>query len=99
MSAPRRRREPREIPAVVGFQQYARFERIDASHNCQRFYSLSWQPLLWGGVALVRHWGRMGSAGSQRLEGTYPDRQSAQLLAERLIRRRLTRRYELIDWT
>jgi predicted DNA-binding WGR domain protein len=88
-----------EPPAVVGFRHYARFERVDPSQNCQRFYTLSWQPELWGGIALVRHWGRRGNQGSQRLEGSYPDRQSAQGLAERLIRRRLRRRYELVDWT
>ncbi len=88
-----------ELPAVVGFQQYARFERVDQTQNCERFYVLSWQPLLWGGIALVRSWGRIGSQGNQLLEGSYPDRQSAQLLAERLIRRRLQRRYELVAWT
>lgn len=99
MTAVRRPAAPRELPAAVGFQQYVRFERLDYAQNCQRFYALSWQPLLWGGIALVRSWGRLGSQGNQRLEGTYPDRQSAQLLAERLIRRRLQRRYALVDWT
>jgi predicted DNA-binding WGR domain protein len=98
-NAARPRRPATELPGVVRFRQYARFERRDASQNCERFYALSWQPLLWGGIALIRSWGRIGSQGTQRLEGSYPDRQSAQLLAERLIRRRLTRRYELVDWT
>ncbi len=93
-----RRASAVEPPAVVGFRQYARFERIDRAQNCQRFYALSWQPLLWGEIALVRRWGRIGSHGHQRLEGSYPDRQSAQTLAERLIRRRIQRRYELVDW-
>ena len=84
---------------MVGFQQYARFERVDDAANAARFYTLAWQPDLWGDVALVRSWGRIGSQGSRRLEGSYPDRQSAQALAERLIRRRLKRRYALIDWT
>jgi predicted DNA-binding WGR domain protein len=98
-----RARPPRtpacELPAVVTFEQFARFERLDRAQNCERFYVLSWQPLLWGGVALVRQWGRIGSAGSRLLEGAYADRQNAQPLAERLIRRRLQRRYELVDWT
>jgi predicted DNA-binding WGR domain protein len=94
-----RRAAPRELPAVVTFQQFARFERVDHTQNCERFYALSWQPLLWGGVALVRQWGRIGSTGSQLLEGTYHDRQEAQPLAEKLILRRLQRRYELVDWT
>ena len=88
----------RELPAVVDFQAYARFERWDRAQNCERFYTLTWQPLLWGDVALVRNWGRIGRSGSQRLEHIYPDRESAQPLAEKLIRRRIQRRYELVDW-
>ncbi len=56
-----------ETPAVCGFQQFARFERVDHALNCARFYVLSWQPLLWGEIALVRSWGRIGSQGSRRL--------------------------------
>ena len=89
---------PTETPAVAGFQQYARFERIDHTQNCERFYLLSWQPLLWGELALVRCWGRVGTEGQRRLEATYPDRESAQPLVTRLVRRRLKRRYELTDW-
>ncbi|MGI8554631.1 MAG: WGR domain-containing protein [Dehalococcoidia bacterium] len=99
MTAARRQAEPLALPAVVGFQQYARFERLNYAQNCQRFSVLAWQPLLWGDIALVRSWGRLGSQGNQRFEGTYPDRQSAQLLAGRLIRCRLKRRYGLVDWT
>lgn len=61
--------------------------------------TLGWQPLLWGGGALVRTWGRIGTQGQQRLTGSYPDRAAAQSLVERLVRRRLTRRYQLVDWT
>lgn len=93
-----RRTPTRELPAVVGFQQFARFERVDHAQNCERFYALTFQPLLWGGVALVRSWGRIGSSGSRLLEGTYADRQEAQPLAEKLVRRRLQRRYELVAW-
>jgi predicted DNA-binding WGR domain protein len=91
----RARRTLRELPAVVGFQEYARFERVDWTQNAHRFYALSWQPLLWGGGALVRTWGRMGTQGQQRLA----DRREAQALVERLVRRRLTCRYQLVDWT
>ena len=99
MTRTSRARPSGDLPAVVGFQHYARFARVEPSENCQRFYALSWQPLLWGGGALVRSWGRLGTQGQQRLEGAYPDRETAQPLVERLVRRRLTRRYELIDWS
>jgi len=89
----------RELPAVVGFREFARFERADWEQNAHRFYVLSWQPLLWGGGALVRTWGRIGTQGSRCWEGDYPDREAAQPLVERLVRRRLSRRYQLIDWT
>jgi predicted DNA-binding WGR domain protein len=89
MNTLRRRAPIRDLPVVGGFQQYARFERVSAEDNCQRFYALSWQPLLWGGRALVRTWGRIGTQGQQRLEGDYVDRQAAQPLVEHLVRRRL----------
>lgn len=88
---------PHELPAVVGFQQFARFVSLDPDENRQRFYTLTWQPLLWGGGALVRTWGRVGTRGLSKT-AAFPDRASAQPLVERLIRRRLRRRYQLIDW-
>lgn len=57
---------PHELPAVVGFQQFARFVSLDPDENRQRFYTLTWQPLLWGGGALVRTWGRVGTRGPQQ---------------------------------
>ncbi len=90
-------RVARELPTVVGFQQYAQFQSIDCAENRQRFYLVSWQPLLWGGGALVWSWGRLGSRGSSRV-AEFADRNSAQPAVERLIHRRLQRRYELIDW-
>ncbi|MCP3467986.1 WGR domain-containing protein [Bradyrhizobium sp. CCGUVB23] len=37
--------------------------RIDASRNMRRFYTLSIQPTLFGGMSLVRNWGRIGTNG------------------------------------
>jgi predicted DNA-binding WGR domain protein len=56
------------------------------------------QPTLLGDLTLVQTWGRVGTQGQQRREGAYPDRQAAQPLVERLVRRRLTRRYALVAW-
>jgi predicted DNA-binding WGR domain protein len=86
-----------ELPAVVGFCQYARFIRTDPSENRRRFYLVTWQPALFGGGMLVRTWGRIGATGAN-VAMPYPDRQSAQPAIERLIRRRLRRRYELVAW-
>jgi predicted DNA-binding WGR domain protein len=93
-----RRPAPSELPAVVGFQHDARFARRDPAGNVQRFYTLTWQPLRWGGGALVRTWGRVGTHGLSQT-AAFPDRASAQPLVERLIRRRLMRRYALVEWT
>jgi predicted DNA-binding WGR domain protein len=83
---------------VVDFQQYARFERIDRPEHCERFYLLAVQPTLLGDISLVRTWGRIGTQGKS-LSAPFPDRSSAQETVERLVRRRLKRRYELVAWT
>jgi len=98
MTSTRRDTACQELPAVVGFQQYARFERSDPATNRERFYLLAVQPTLLGDVALMRTWGRIGTNG-HRLSSTFPDCVSAQQTVERLIRRRLARRYELVAWT
>ncbi|MFV0303804.1 MAG: WGR domain-containing protein, partial [Paracoccus sp. (in: a-proteobacteria)] len=38
-------------------------KRIDPSLNMLRFYRMSVQPDLFGGVSLVRDWGRIGYRG------------------------------------
>ena len=37
--------------------------RIDPARNMRRFYRLAVQPDLFGGVLLVRQWGRIGAEG------------------------------------
>lgn len=34
----------------------------------QRYYSLSTSPTLFGGAALIREWGRIGSSGRRRID-------------------------------
>ena len=43
-------------------------ERVDPAKNVARYYVLSVEPTLLARKTLVRRWGRMGSAGRQRLE-------------------------------
>ena len=43
-------------------------ERRDASCNMARFYVLAIEPTLFGDMALVREWGRIGSSGRRRLD-------------------------------
>jgi len=73
----------------------ARFVSVDPTKNRSRFYELRLQETLWGGVALVRGWGRLGAPG--RWAATeFPDRAAAQLDVERAVRRRLGRGYRLV---
>ena len=43
-------------------------KRIDPSLNMRRFYRISVQPDLFGGVNLVREWGRIGYRGQMLVE-------------------------------
>jgi len=42
--------------------------RIDPTRNMARFYRLSIEPNLFGGVSLVRTWGRIGAKGRTMIE-------------------------------
>jgi len=42
--------------------------RIDPTRNMARFYRLSIEPNLFGGISLVRTWGRIGGAGRTKIE-------------------------------
>jgi predicted DNA-binding WGR domain protein len=83
-------------PAGAPFTHVARFVSVDPAKRRFRFYELRPQPTLWGGVALVRVWGRLGTPGRWRAS-EYPDRATAQAEVERAVRRRLRRGYYLVD--
>ncbi len=40
--------------------------RIDPACNMARFYALTLEPTLFGEVAVMRHWGRIGSRGRSK---------------------------------
>lgn len=42
-------------------------QRIDATKNMARFYMLSIEPTLFGNISLTRNWGRIGTAGRNRV--------------------------------
>ena len=86
---PDRRRDRRLWRA---FAHAARFVSVDPAEHRSRFYELRLQETLWGGVALVRAWGRLGAPG--RWTATkYPDRKAAGPAVARAVRRRLARGY------
>ena len=43
-------------------------ERVDPEANMYRFYRLRLMPDLFGGVSLLRGWGRIGTQGRHRIE-------------------------------
>ena len=89
--------DPIVVEEVGQFQCRVRFVSLDPAKNRARFYTITWQPALWGGGALLRRWGRLGGSG-RALTTFYDDRASAQESIERLIRRRLQRGYEVVEW-
>ncbi|MBI1622758.1 WGR domain-containing protein [Aquamicrobium zhengzhouense] len=68
--------------------------RIDPAANAYRFYALSLEPTLFGDVALVRRWGRIGTTGRQIIE-LHPDAQAAERAWQAQLKRRTQRGY----WT
>ncbi|MET4296552.1 putative DNA-binding WGR domain protein [Bradyrhizobium sp. LB8.2] len=52
--------------------------RVDVRRNMARYYKLDIQPTLFGECSLVREWGRIGRAGTVRIE-TYSSRGQADI--------------------
>ena len=46
--------DPIAVEQVTGFQCQVRFQSLDPAKNRARFYTITWQPALWGGGAIVR---------------------------------------------
>jgi predicted DNA-binding WGR domain protein len=67
--------------------------RVDPQANMARFYTLQLWPDLFGRVALVREWGRIGQPGHLRIE-TYADASAAAAARDRLVARKTRKGYE-----
>lgn len=72
-----------------------RLEYIDPQRNAYRFYRAVLWPDLFGGVALVREWGRIGQAGTVRRD-PYEDLAAARQALTKLIERKCRRGYRVI---
>lgn len=60
---------PEAVPAPDGAPaDPVRLTRIDPACNMQRFYSLELATSLFGEHGVVRHWGRIGTAGRSRTD-------------------------------
>ena len=67
--------------------------RIDPDRNMARFYSMSVQPNLFGEWALLREWGRIGSAG-RLVSGRFASEQEAALAMAEYVKAKLSKGYE-----
>ena len=66
--------------------------RIDQAANSCRFYVLRLAPDLFGGVAVVRAWGRIGTRGQMKAD-PYPSPEAAAAALARHLRQKLRRGY------
>jgi predicted DNA-binding WGR domain protein len=82
------------VQVQLGFDQVIRLTSVNPTKNRYRFYTLAFQPGLWGTVALIRSWGRQGTRGQSRIH-IYSEHAAAQKEAHRLLRRRLQHGYEI----
>ena len=69
-----------------------RLRRLDPARNMARFYLVDTHPDLFGGVGVLREWGRIGRAGRVKLEA-HPDAPAAALAAKKLTTSKLRRGY------
>lgn len=68
--------------------------RIDFAQNMARFYRMQMQPTLFGGVTLIREWGRIGQAGTCRYD-QYETAEEAQSALHTMRRSKLRRGYSV----
>ncbi len=58
--------------------------RTDPAHNMARFYTMTLQPTLFGEWALLKEWGRIGSAGRLESARFASEQDAARAMAEHL---------------
>ena len=74
--------------------QFLVLERVERAKNRARFYVLSIEPTLFEDLALVRRWGRIGSAGRERID-LHPSGPVAQIELYQCLDRKRRRGYQL----
>jgi predicted DNA-binding WGR domain protein len=84
-----------ETSGIAGYKlQMLVLERRDASRNMARFYVLAIEPTLFGEMALVREWGRIGSWGRRRLD-LHPNHAAAAESLDAWLVRKARRGYQV----
>ena len=66
--------------------------RIEPERNMRRFYRIELSPDLFGGIQIIRHWGRLGTCG-QSLPQWCATEAEARHLIETLLRAKIRRGY------
>ena len=91
---------PRPLHQLALFPEAAELRHVVPAANCWRFYRLSLQDDLFGGTALLRQWGRIGTQGQSRLD-LHADRGQAQAQAvlATLLRQKVKRGYRSTETT
>lgn len=79
---------------MIPAPRQCRLERRDPARNMARFYTLAIEPSLFGGAALVRQWGRIGTRGQLRIDLFASEREAECALA-RLAAAKTRRGYRL----
>ena len=64
------------------FPDLMHLRREDPARNMRRFYRMVVQRDLFGGVALIREWGRIGSPGQLRIDHHRDEGQAVDALAD-----------------
>lgn len=75
---------------------HAHLHRIDPNANMERFYRVDLAPTLFGEVAVLRQWGRIGTNGRTIME-TLPSIGEAETSANRTLRQKLRRGYRQFE--
>ncbi len=78
------------------FPKDLRIERVNPETNMYRFYRLRLMPDLFGGVSLLREWGRIGTQGRHRIE-LFEDTSRAHDAMAALYRAKKKRGYRLVS--
>ncbi|CAN7625459.1 WGR domain-containing protein [Pararhizobium sp. LjRoot238] len=76
--------------ALYPFKFYC--QRIDASRNMARYYMLSIEATLFGEIAVVRAWGRIGRRGGEKSDVFSTEQEAAWHFLE-LVRKKRQRGY------
>jgi predicted DNA-binding WGR domain protein len=91
---PKQHKSLRPAPTQLAlFAEEAALVRIQPEQNMQRFYRMEVSRDLFGRAVLVRHWGRLGTRGRQRLD-LYPDPGAAINALAEILRAKRRRGYQ-----